>query len=372
MGTKNIQTVTSNGSIVPIGVETSALQPLTGTQVVNNFLKKLTPLHTENASAVQRVATYTHGVTAVYSAYSGGVYSPTQNRIYLVPALQGDQGETVWHYIDCDTGATVAYPKPVGVGGNFDGGPLFMGGVYSPTQNRIYFVPHELSYQTNWAYIDCNTGNAAAYAHGSTVNQAQAYAGGVYSPTQNRIYLVPYTQATETNWHYIDCATGSVVAYAHGVTAVGGAYAGGVYSPTQNRIYLVPLVQANQTNWHYIDCATGSVVAYAHGVTAINFAYQGGVYSPTQNRIYLVPQNQSNQTNWHYIDCATGSVVAYAHGVTAVNGAYAGGVYSPTQNRIYLVPYGQSSQTKWHFIASTAQASLAPHYFGSTILSSTL
>ena len=168
MAIKSIQTVTLNGSIVPIVVETSALQPLTGTQVVNNFLKKLTPLHTENASAVQRVATYTHGITAASDAY------------------------------------------------------------------------------------------------------------------------------------------------------------------------------------------------------------QGGVYSPTQNRIYLVPFAQANQINWHYIDCATGSVVSYTHGVTAASGAYLGGVYSPTQNRIYLVPYVQSNQTKWHFIASTAQASLAPHYFGSTILSSTL
>ena len=141
---------------------------------------------------------------------------------------------------------------------------------------------------------------AGTYAHGVTA-VANAYAGGVYSPTQNRIYLVPFAQANRTNWHYIDCATGIVVAYAHGITAVASAYYGGVYSPTQNRIYLVPFAQANQTNWHYIDCATGTVVAYAHGVTAVASAYIGGVYSPTQNRIYLVPFGQANQVNWHYI-----------------------------------------------------------------------
>ena len=141
---------------------------------------------------------------------------------------------------------------------------------------------------------------AGTYAHGVTA-VANAYIGGVYSPTQNRIYLVPFAQSNQTNWHYIDCATGTVVAYAHGVTAVVNAYQGGVYSPTQNRIYLVPFAQANQTNWHYIDCATGTVVAYAHGVTAVANAYFGGVYSPTQNRIYLVPLAQSNQTNWHYV-----------------------------------------------------------------------
>ena len=31
-----------------------------------------------------------------------------------------------------------------------------------------------------------------------------AYSGGVYSPTQNRIYLVPFGQATQDTWHYLD------------------------------------------------------------------------------------------------------------------------------------------------------------------------
>ena len=106
--------------------------------------------------------------------------------------------------------------------------------------------------QTNWHYINCANGEVVAYAHGATA-VANAYNGGVYSPTQNRIYLVPYAQANQTNWHYINCANGEVVAYAHGVTAVANGYYGGVYSPTQNRIYLVPYAQANQTNWHYIQ-----------------------------------------------------------------------------------------------------------------------
>ena len=127
------------------------------------------------------------------------------------------------------------------------------------------------------------------------------YQGGVYSPTQNRIYFVPGAQANQTNWHYIDCNTGLVVAYAHGATAVASAYVGGVYSPVQNRIYLVPAAQANQTNWHYIDCATGTVTAYTSGVTAVASGYLGGVYSPTQNRIYLVPFGQSQEANWHSI-----------------------------------------------------------------------
>jgi hypothetical protein len=113
-------------------------------------------------------------------------------------------------------------------------------------------MPFGQADETNWHYIDCSDGSVNAYAHGVTAVNG-AYYGGVYSPTQNRIYLVPYGQADETNWHYIDCSDGSVNAYAHGVTAVDGAYVGGVYSPTQNRIYLVPLAQADETNWHYIQ-----------------------------------------------------------------------------------------------------------------------
>ena len=43
---------------------------------------------------------------------------------------------------------------------------------------------------------------ACQFAHGVTA-VANAYRGGVYSPTQNRIYLVPYAQSNQTNWHYI-------------------------------------------------------------------------------------------------------------------------------------------------------------------------
>ena len=177
-----------------------------------------------------------------------------------------------------------------------------------------------------------------------------AYFGGVYSPTQNRIYFVPQTQATATSWHYINCDTGSVVAYSKVVTAVPYAYLGGVYSPTQNRIYFAPLGQSTATSWHYIDCDTGSVVAYTHGATVVSEGYYGGVYSPTQNRIYFAPYYQSTAPVWHYINCDTGSVVAYTHGATAVVFAYAGGVYSPTQNRIYFVPNSQASATSWHYI----------------------
>ena len=294
---------------------------------------------------VPDVILYAHGVTAVTNAYIGGVYSPTQNRIYLVPFAQSNQ--TDWHYIDCTTGVVTAYAHGATVVANG-----YAGGVYSPIQNRIYLVPYSQGDQTNWHYIDCATGNVVAYAHGATV-VGNGYIGGVYSPTQDRIYFVPNAQSNQSYWHYIDTSTGNVVAYAHGATVVANGYIGGAFSPTQNRIYLMPSAQSNQTNWHYIDCSNGTVVAYAHGATVVANGYASGVYSPTQDRIYFVPFAQSNQTNWHYIDCATGNVVAYAKVLTVGSSGYYSGVFCPTQNRIYLAPFSQSSQTSWHYIDCT-------------------
>ena len=130
-----------------------------------------------------------------------------------------------------------------------------MSHIYNPTiVNDSYFNYQELTDYLKQIHAKnryCKFG-VCQYTHGITAIN-QAYYGGVYSPTQNRIYLAPYNQSDKTNWHYIDCSTGNVVAYAWGGSAVNGAYMGGVYSPTQNRIYLVPYSQAAQSTWHYIQ-----------------------------------------------------------------------------------------------------------------------
>ena len=95
------------------------------------------------------------------------------------------------------TGVATSYASGVTVVANG-----YRGGVYSPLQNRIYLVPFSQSNQTNWHYIDCATGTVVAYASGVTV-VANGYVGGVYSPLQNRIYLVPLLQSNQANWHYI-------------------------------------------------------------------------------------------------------------------------------------------------------------------------
>jgi hypothetical protein len=317
------------------------------------------------------VVAYTNifSTTIVNSAYHGGAYSPTQNYIYFSPRDQGPQDD--WHYIDCDTGSVVAYDNIYSttlVSG------AYSGGVYSPVHNRIYFVPYGQSSETTWHYVNCDTGAVVAYTNGATATAtatdiAFAYGGGSYSPVQNRIYFTPYKQSSETTWHYVDCKTGDIVPYTHGATITNDAYFGSVYSPVQNRIYFVPFEQSAETSWHYVDCNTGLVVAYTHGADVVKWAYDGGVYSPTQNRIYFTPHRQGDETTWHYVDCDDGSVVAYTHVPTAVPGAsYNGGSYSPTENRIYFVPRAQGDETTWHYLKPLTAANASISFSASTLM----
>ena len=240
----------------------------------------------------------------------------------------------------------------------------YRGGVYSPTQQRVYFVPWNQASEPTWHYIDTSTElvKVVTYNHNLSVALVRgAYAGGVYVPAPlDRIYLVPYNQATQRYWHYIDCRSGQVVAYEHGMNinessssssiVVKGAYVGGVYSPTQPRVYFVPHRQSFESTWHYVECGEGRVVAYKHGASTTMGAYVGGQFAPDQERIYFVPYNQAFQPQWHFLDCRTGRVVAYKHKSSAVYEAYRGAVYCPQRKRIYLVPYKQAQEDNWHYI----------------------
>ena len=62
-----------------------------------NLVGYLKAIHYKNQYIEFKVGTYAHGVTAVDNGYEGGVYSPTQNRIYLVPYSQANEAN--WHYI---------------------------------------------------------------------------------------------------------------------------------------------------------------------------------------------------------------------------------------------------------------------------------
>ena len=392
-------------------------------QWVSNYMQSLV----NQGSNLSGVSNYIHGATVASSlAYAGGIYSPTQNRIYFVPFAQAAPANVSWHYIDCNTGNIVAYTNP----GNAVSG-AYVGGAFVPSQNRIYFAPNAQASSANavWHYIDCSlpdstmVGTIANPTFATAFAASNAYIGGVLSPTQKRIYLVPANQADITNglcasWHYIDCSTSTGVittyanpggaqalAYANGAYSptenriyfvphncplpnllqyvdcnvssgtgmiktyanpgdiVATAYYGGIYSPTQNRIYFAPRSQAlpnssTTRNWHYVDCNTGTIGTYLNPNTAVDLAYRSGAYSPTQNRIYFSPRQQGPQALWHYIDCNTGLVGTYTNSFTTMqNNSYLGAVYSPTQNRVYFIPYfGAAPQLTWHFLDMQSNA----------------
>jgi hypothetical protein len=92
---------------------------------------------------------YVHGATAVANAYAGAVYSPTQNHIYLVPYDQGTVA--TWHYIDCSNGSVVSYTlRSYQVAQDPES---YIGGSYSPTNNKIYLGAYAEGDATAWRII---------------------------------------------------------------------------------------------------------------------------------------------------------------------------------------------------------------------------
>jgi hypothetical protein len=283
---------------------------------------------------------YTHGAIGVVSnAYYGGVYSPMQNRIYFVPHAQANQ--TTWHYYDCDFHRIISYIHNATVSAN-----AYHGGVYVPEVNRIYFIPSGQATVATWHYINCDSGAVVAYTHGVTA-VANAYSGGTYNSALGRIYMAPYAQGPNANWHYINATltTPTATAYAQnngGATAVTStsAYSGAIYIPQLGSIYFVPRSQATFSEWHYVD-SEGLIRSYTQSVYAgssvIAFT-QGGGYSPVNNRIYLaIGFTNSAFNTWAYISPGPNTVTSYT-GASVNGNGYRAAVYSPTQNRIYYVP----------------------------------
>ena len=303
--------------------------------------------------------------------------------IYLIPFnIEGTANP--WPYIDTSRRDAMSVKLTTPISGSMQMvANAYSGGVYSSEQQRIYLVPFNQATQADWHYIDCSRGSHrfVAYKHrlGAQV-VSQAYKSGVHVPHQARIYLVPFSQAAETHWHYVNCRTGKIVAYEalYFNAAVHGAYQGGVYSPPNRRIYLVPFAQATQPEWHYIEVGGGGgggtdearVVAYAHGQGGEdhmeNNAYNGGAYSPNQGRLYFAPNNQVVRPHWHYVDTRTGRVCAYEHGASDTlvkSSAYHGAIYSPEQDRIYLMPFFQATRPVWHYIDCRSERVVAYRHY---------
>lgn len=285
------------------------------------------------------LSSYMSGYTAPYgSAYSGGVYSPKQDKLWFIP--HQNSVSPVWHYLDCRTQKVVAYTH--GTSGLHNTYAAYANGSWDPDTDRIYM--HPVAQTTTLHYIDCASGGVVAYKGFSGLPVRYANAGGAYDPINRRIWLPPAVGSTGTHWPYIDTKTATTGWYPHGTTGLAGNasdnYVGAVYSPASRKVFFTPLWQVRKELYHYIDCDTLKVCAYSSGLSgaltgSTGSSFNGGVYDSYHDRVYLSPFNAKG--SYLYIDCKTNKVVPYAGASGVVNCDYAhGGCYSPLTRRIYL------------------------------------
>lgn len=306
---------------------------------------------------------FSHPFTFQAGAYRGAVYSPSQNRVYFVP--YGQSLQTKWHYYDCKTGTLVEYTHGATVVADAYGG-----GVYDVSANRIIFIPEGQRTQANWHYIDCTTGNVVAYARGGSMEADTRFSGGIISPKTNRLYFVPSSVGVVSNWHYLNLSTMVLTSYANTVGAEleTRSYSGGVYCPTQDRIYFSPLYQFSGLKWHFIDCATGAIVSYDRFAGISGGSTSAMTFIPSENKIYmLVPDT----AYFYKIDCGVSVPVITQHASGSVKlavGAFSGIAYSPISNRIYMAAGNAVDFTEYLDLETQTMGMVA--FTGSTLPSS--
>jgi hypothetical protein len=234
-------------------------------------------------------------------------------------------------------------------------------GVYSPTQDRVYLAPYNQTTSNTWHYIKCDDATVVSYEHGLTYHGGY-YFGGCYAPSQNRIYFSP-TKTSDNTWHYINCDDGSVVEYEHKVphSRPLNLYQNAVYLPTLDRVYFIPrALPTKAKTYEYYDCHLDKVVSYTHTLALDPNAdgYQGGTYCPILNKIFLTPHNQASAAgkNWHYIDGETGKFEEYIHTLSVLppaNATQGNGTYCPINNRLYLPQFINS--LTWYYIQDLSE-----------------
>lgn len=282
------------------------------------------------------LSSYVSGYTTPNDyAYSGGVYSPKQDKLWFIP--HQNSVSPVWHYVDCRTQKVVAYTH--GTSGLHATGAAYVGGSWDPDTDRIYMHPVEQT--TTLHYIDCASGAVVAYKGFSGLPVRYAQGGGAYDPINRRIWLSPAVGSTGTHWPYIDTKTATTGWYPHGTTGLCGAsslaYHGAVYSPASRKVFFIPCLQVRSDFYHYIDCDALEVRTYRSSALAgsTGYSFAGGVYDAHNDRVYMTPCNAKG--DYLYIDCRNNEVVSYAGASGAVCCEYAfGGCYSPLTRRIYL------------------------------------
>ena len=219
--------------------------------------------------------------------------------------------------------------------------------VYSPTQNRIYYIPtftalatptnvtepqvEPLEYlvNSNWFYLDCYTGKLHNYDAGfiladctNTYSRGQLtgynISDAVYCPHNDRIYVIPGTMVSGNTQHYIDCTVDSDIIKEFTLTLPSGmfnyiAISSATYDPLGKKIYIfnqqliywftldttndivsvtwAPTLDESFDPATYMDMETGMPLNTTPDpiVRLLINGYVGSCYSPTQKRIYLTP-----------------------------------------------------------------------------------
>lgn len=231
------------------------------------------------------------GATIADGAYRGAVYSPKQQRIYFIPYNQATQ--SVWHYIDCATATVVAYTH--GATGMVAG--AYSGGSYEPGGDRIYFGISGQFDQAVWHYINCATGAVVSYSNPSSSTYTYPYV--VYSPLQNRLYFIPLVLYNQ-ELIYLDCYSYQFTLFVPTIPDNISYLNSGVgYSPVHNFIFAFPDYNSPVTDdWIYIDCKDGTVGKYYTGGFTLNSPeVTAGLFSPISNAFYLCPKYVNNVFN---------------------------------------------------------------------------
>ena len=246
-----------------------------------------------NNGTISRYSLNVDDVDSVLSeaSYSGAVHVESQKRIYLMP--HGQTAQPKWHYIDCngDTPTVQSYDADT----DATLYPMYDGGVYHPQKQRIYLVPSNVVKASEWHYIDCSedTPTVQSYTHNldplyRESNNGMQFKGGVYSPLEDRIYFIPYMASTLPFWIYLDCAddlakvyVSPYYRYRHEINS--NLFSNAVYAPSQRRIYLVPSGMPYLRA--YIDVELD--LRPLHDGSAMPYAPQGRIgWSPRGEGVY--------------------------------------------------------------------------------------
>ena len=184
--------------------------------------------------------------------YKGAIYSQKQNKVFFCPS--GLYGESSWHYVDCASGEVVAYPHHSET--SIISAAAYSGGVYDPVNDRIFLVPNQQASHPFWHFIDCATCRVLSYSSNSSFPAVPgAFGSGGFSTITNRIYLAPCKETSYARWYYIDCTNLEVVAYFTNIVShiSDEAYDGVICLPGIKRVYFVPSRQSSSEEWHFIQ-----------------------------------------------------------------------------------------------------------------------